>query len=160
MRRREIVSLLDAHRRGYTHEEEERLRAPLAPLSPKNLRFAFMKLAMRTLGRLSEGMRLGADTGFDSGSTLDYVYRNRAAGTTPLGRLIDRNYLDSIGWRGIRVRKQHVECAIADAAQRLQARVDRCASSTSLRGMDATCWRPWTSLPRGPTPSCCATTAT
>ena len=54
-------------------------------------------------------MRLGHETGFDSGSTLDYVYRNQPAGTGPLGRLIDRQYLESIGWRGIRQRKLHLE---------------------------------------------------
>ncbi|RMN49774.1 class I SAM-dependent methyltransferase family protein, partial [Pseudomonas syringae group genomosp. 3] len=48
-------------------------------------------------------------TGFDSGSTLDYVYRNRPAGKGALGRMIDKNYLQSIGWRGIRQRKLHAE---------------------------------------------------
>jgi hypothetical protein len=76
---------------------------------------------MRTLGRLSRGIRLGLETGFDSGSTLDYVYRNVAEGITPLGRMIDRSYLDSIGWRGIRVRKENLGRAIASAAQRLAA---------------------------------------
>jgi hypothetical protein len=76
---------------------------------------------MRTMGGLSDGIRLGIETGFDSGSTLDYVYRNRAAGVTPLGSMIDRNYLDSIGWRGIRVRKEHIERAIAAAARDLRA---------------------------------------
>jgi hypothetical protein len=64
---------------------------------------------------LSEGLALGRKTGFDSGSTLDYVYRNRAGGATFLGRLIDRNYLDSIGWRGIRQRKVHVEELLRNA---------------------------------------------
>jgi SAM-dependent methyltransferase len=75
---------------------------------------------MRTLGRLSRGITLGLATGFDSGSTLDYVYRNRAAGSTPLGRMIDRNYLGALGWRGIRARKTHLEQAIQCAAQRLR----------------------------------------
>lgn len=105
----------------YTREEMERLARPLSPLSPKRLVFWFVRIAMRTLGRLSEGVRLGLATGFDSGSTLDYVYRNRASGALGLGRLIDRSYLDSIGWRGIRVRKQHLEQAIAGAARRLRA---------------------------------------
>jgi len=113
--------LLDAHREGYTKDEETRLAQPLSPLSPKSLQYALVRLSMRTLGRLSEGIRLGLATGFDSGSTLDYVYRNRASGSTPIGRLIDRNYLDSIGWRGIRVRKQHIEQAIVAAAKRLRA---------------------------------------
>jgi alpha-beta hydrolase superfamily lysophospholipase len=113
-------SLLDAHVSGYTRNEEQRLARPLPALSPKNLGFALTRLSMRTLGRLSAGMRLGLATGFDSGSTLDYVYRNEAIGTTPLGRMIDRGYLDSIGWRGIRVRKQHLERAIESASALLR----------------------------------------
>lgn len=113
-------SLLGADRRGFTKDEEARLSAPLPAFSIDALRFCGVKVAMRTLGRLSEGIRLGLKTGFDSGSTLDYVYRNRAAGTTLLGRWLDRNYLDSIGWRGIRARKIHVEHAIAKAAAKLR----------------------------------------
>ncbi|HEX5092685.1 MAG TPA: bifunctional alpha/beta hydrolase/class I SAM-dependent methyltransferase [Burkholderiales bacterium] len=114
-------ALLEAHRAGYTLDEEARLSRPLPALSPKGLMFAAVRLSMRTLGRLSDGVRLGLATGFDSGSMMDYVYRDRAGGITPLGRLIDRNYLNAIGWRGIRVRKQHLERAIAAAAARLRA---------------------------------------
>jgi alpha-beta hydrolase superfamily lysophospholipase/SAM-dependent methyltransferase len=113
--------LLEADQRGYTRDEEVRLSQPLRALSLRNLRFALLRTSMRTLGRLSEGIRLGIRTGFDSGSTLDYVYRNQAAGSTLIGRMIDRNYLDSIGWRGIRVRKAHLEQAILSAAHRLRA---------------------------------------
>lgn len=113
--------LLEADRTGYTHDEERRLRAPLPALSPKNLQFALTRVSMRSLGRLSEGIRLGLETGFDSGSTLDYVYRNQARGALGLGKLIDRGYLDAVGWRGIRVRKQHLGLAIAAAGQRLVA---------------------------------------
>jgi alpha-beta hydrolase superfamily lysophospholipase/SAM-dependent methyltransferase len=113
--------LLEAHKAGYTHDEEQRLRAPLPALSLKNLQFALTRLSMGTLGRLAEGVRLGLETGFDSGSTLDYVYRNQARGALGLGRLIDRGYLDAVGWRGIRVRKQHLGQAIAAAGQRLAA---------------------------------------
>ncbi len=112
-------ALLQAHQAGYTRDEELRLSAPLSLLSPKNLQFALTRLSMRTLGRLSDGIRLGLATGFDSGSTLDYVYRNQIRGTSILGRLIDRGYLDAIGWRGIRVRKQHLQLAIATAAKAL-----------------------------------------
>lgn len=111
--------LLNAHKSGYTHDEEERLKTPLPALSAKNLNFALTRLSMRTLGRLSAGIRLGLKTGFDSGSTLDYVYRNRARGALGLGKLIDRGYLDAVGWRGIRVRKQHLGMAIAAAAEEL-----------------------------------------
>jgi SAM-dependent methyltransferase len=42
------------------------------------------------------------------------VYRNKPSGTTPLGRAIDRSYLNSIGWRGIRQRKIHLENVLRD----------------------------------------------
>lgn len=114
-------ALLQAHQAGYTRDEEQRLRTPLSLLSPKNMQFALTRLSMRTLGRLSEGIRLGLATGFDSGSTLDYVYRDQTGGKSILGRLIDRTYLNAIGWRGIRARKQHVQLAIGHAAKALDA---------------------------------------
>jgi hypothetical protein len=117
---RTIPDLLNAHQRGHTRDEELRLAQPVTALSPKNLQFALLRAAMRSLGMLSDGIRLGFRTGFDSGSTLDYVYRNKSAGTAFIGRLIDRNYLDSVGWRGIRVRKVHLERAIRAAAERLR----------------------------------------
>ena len=112
-------ALLQAHQAGYTHEEEKRLSTPLSLLSPKNIQFALTRLSMRTLGRLSSGIRLGLATGFDSGSTLDYVYCDEPRGTSILGRIIDRGYLDAVGWRGIRARKQHLQLAISRAAQAL-----------------------------------------
>ena len=65
-------------------------------------------------------MKLGFETGFDSGSTLDYVYRNQPSGKSALGRLIDANYLNSIGWRGIRQRKLHAEELLRLAMGRLR----------------------------------------
>ncbi|MBL8697754.1 MAG: bifunctional alpha/beta hydrolase/class I SAM-dependent methyltransferase [Alphaproteobacteria bacterium] len=101
--------LLEADHWGYTRDEADRLASPLPLASPRGLYWASVRANMRLGGLLSTGVRLGHETGFDSGSTLDYVYRNVADGIGPLGRLIDRQYLDSIGWRGIRQRKLHVE---------------------------------------------------
>ena len=115
------VSFVDADRIGYTKDEFDRLCRPLPLLSPKALNFGLTRLGMRTGGRLSDGIRLGLATGFDSGSTLDYVYRNRPAGITPLGRLIDWSYLNAIGWRGIRIRKQNIERLLAQAIAALRA---------------------------------------
>jgi alpha-beta hydrolase superfamily lysophospholipase/SAM-dependent methyltransferase len=103
-----LSSLLDADCVGYTRNEYERLSKPLAIASPRRAMFAAQVLGMKTGGRLSRGIDLGWRTGFDSGESLDHVYRDRAAGITPLGRLIDRCYLDAIGWRGIRQRKVHL----------------------------------------------------
>jgi alpha-beta hydrolase superfamily lysophospholipase len=117
------ASLLNAHNEGYSFAEFTRLQQPLPWYSPKRWQFALTKTMMKTLGaNLSDGVKLGWDTGFDSGSTLDYVYRNTASGRGFLGCMIDRNYLDAIGWRGIRQRKVHLQQALQDTIQKLQAR--------------------------------------
>ncbi|MCW5747369.1 MAG: class I SAM-dependent methyltransferase family protein, partial [Alphaproteobacteria bacterium] len=113
--------LLDAHRWGYTRDEADTLATPLPLTSRRGLYWAMTRASMKIGGWLSRGIRLGHKTGFDSGSTLDYVYRNTAEGLGPVGRLIDRAYLDSIGWRGIRQRKIHVEELIRSAMKRLRA---------------------------------------
>ncbi|MBD9398625.1 bifunctional alpha/beta hydrolase/class I SAM-dependent methyltransferase [Pseudomonas sp. PDM11] len=102
-------SLLDADRLGWSCAEAEELAAPLPVNSPRDLYWRATRASMRLGSNLSAGVKLGFETGFDSGSTLDYVYRNTPTGSSPIGRLIDRSYLNSIGWRGIRQRKVHAE---------------------------------------------------
>lgn len=99
----------------------EELLRPLPLFSLRRFEFALQRLAMKTVGRLSDGIRLGWNVGFDSGAMLDYVYENRPRGITPLGRWIDRQYLESIGWRGIRQRKVHLEQAIRETVGKLRA---------------------------------------
>jgi len=113
--------LLDAHERGYTFEEYRALSRPLRVLSPKWIGYRLFGVFLRTLGRLSAGIRLGWETGFNSGRTLDYVYRNQPVGITPLGRLIDRQYLNGIGWRGIRIRRRLLQGAVQHAIERTHA---------------------------------------
>lgn len=115
------ADLRGADRSGPSADEARALAAPLPALSPRGLYWSATRASLRIGGALSEGLALGHRTGFDSGSTLDYVYRDTATGRTPLGRAIDRAYLDSIGWRGIRRRKRHVEELLLDAARRLAA---------------------------------------
>ena len=105
----EVEDLSEADKYGYTREEYDRLRVPLSLLSIKGFGFAATKVMMKTVGRLSEGIRVGWQTGFDSGTMLDYVYRDEARGAGPIGRLIDRLFLDSPGWKGIRRRKVNLE---------------------------------------------------
>jgi alpha-beta hydrolase superfamily lysophospholipase len=113
-------SLENADRIGFTKTEYDGLRRPMPPWSPKGLSFTLTKLFLRTFGRLSDGIRLGWDAGFDSGSSLDYVYRNRPCGITPIGTLIDWFYLNSPGWKGIRVRKQLIQELIGLAMGRVR----------------------------------------
>ncbi|OAI92738.1 bifunctional alpha/beta hydrolase/class I SAM-dependent methyltransferase [Pseudomonas putida] len=113
-------SLLDADRQGASCAEAESLAAPLPKYSPRNLYWQATRASLRLGKGLSEGIKLGFDTGFDSGSTLDYVYRNQPAGKGNFGQLVDRNYLDAIGWRGIRQRKLHAEELLRLAIARLR----------------------------------------
>ncbi len=113
--------LRQAHRRGFTHDESEMLSRPLPALHPRNLYWKGYRTSLKFSGLLSEGVALGHRTGFDSGSSLDYVYRNTPAGLGPIGRLIDRQYLDAIGWRGIRQRKLHIEELLRLALERLRS---------------------------------------
>jgi alpha-beta hydrolase superfamily lysophospholipase/phosphatidylglycerophosphate synthase/SAM-dependent methyltransferase len=96
--------LLHADRGGHTRTEYDRLRAPT-----NDPRWSMTCGFLRTIGRLSEGVSLGWRSGFDSGVTLDYVYANRPRGRWGLGWVIDRNYLNSIGWRGIRTRRENLQ---------------------------------------------------
>ncbi|WP_259758548.1 bifunctional alpha/beta hydrolase/class I SAM-dependent methyltransferase [Pseudomonas sp. GCEP-101] len=120
----ERADLRDADRFGYTCAEAEALATPLPTGSIRDLYWRATRANMR-LGRLlSDGINLGFQTGFDSGSTLDYVYRNQPTGAGPVGRMIDRTYLESAGWRGIRQRKVHIEelLRLAMASLREQGR--------------------------------------
>ncbi|WP_332822103.1 bifunctional alpha/beta hydrolase/class I SAM-dependent methyltransferase [Pseudomonas sp.] len=119
--------LLDADRLGATCAEAESLAAPLPPNSLRDLYWRATRAGLKLGSKLADGIKLGFDTGFDSGSTLDYVYRNRPSGKSALGKLIDRNYLNSIGWRGIRQRKVHAEelLRLAMTKQRVQGEAVR-----------------------------------
>ncbi|GAB1041507.1 bifunctional alpha/beta hydrolase/class I SAM-dependent methyltransferase [Vibrio fluvialis] len=90
-----------------------------APYSLDALSYRSLRYGMKVLGTQSTGVRLGFETGFDSGSTLDYVYRNQPQGSSALGRLIDKNYLNRVGWKGIRQRKVHLQMLIQQAVARL-----------------------------------------
>lgn len=81
------------------------------------------------MGPLSDGMKIGLEHGFDSGASLDYVYRNQAKGKLLLGKSIDRGYLDAIGWRGIRQRKVHMQ-------QLLSTLIDQHSKDRPLRIVD------------------------
>jgi len=112
-------SLLDAHRQGFTRRESDELATPLPAFSVRGAYWALSRWLLKVAGCLSDGVRLGHQTGFDSGSTLDYVYRNKPCGVTGLGRLLDRQYLNAVGWRGIRQRKLHLEELLREALGRV-----------------------------------------
>lgn len=107
--------MLGADKGGFTRDEYDRL------CHPGSRWFAVVRLAMRTAGRMSRGIRLGWEAGFDSGRSLDYVYENQPRGITVIGRAMDRLYLDSIGWRGIRERKANLQKLLRQLIETVQA---------------------------------------
>ena len=109
-----VPSLLDADKNGYTWREYERLK------QGRGMKFAVARAGLKTAGRLSNGVDLGWRSGFDSGLSLDYVYKNEPSGALAIGRLIDKSYLNSVGWRGIRQRKTNLEKALQGAIKKLQ----------------------------------------
>ncbi|MBL8882769.1 MAG: bifunctional alpha/beta hydrolase/class I SAM-dependent methyltransferase [Hyphomicrobium sp.] len=116
----ETIDLRDAHRAGYTRTEAERLATPLSIARPRGAYWALGRLGMKIGGLISDGIAVGHKTGFDSGSMLDYVYRNKASGKTALGRFVDRSYINAVGWKGIRQRKLNAEALINRAMEDLK----------------------------------------
>ncbi|TCM64522.1 alpha-beta hydrolase superfamily lysophospholipase [Acinetobacter calcoaceticus] len=102
-------NVLDADKIGASCAIAEQLSAPLPANSMKNKFWQLTKKNLKIGSLFSRGLKIGEDTGYDSGSTLDFVYRNKTESSNPLGKIIDRQYLNAIGWKGIRVRKQHIE---------------------------------------------------
>lgn len=87
--------------------------------------WVLFRLVFSTVGRLSAGIRLGHRHGFDSGTMLDYVYVNQARGALGVGRLIDRAYLNAVGWRAIRARAVLLGQVVAHEIDRRRGRAVR-----------------------------------
>lgn len=111
--------VLHADKIGASCAIAENLSAQLPPKSVKNAFWEITKKNLKMGSLVSKGLKIGEDTGYDSGSTLDFVYRNQSESSNPLGKIIDRQYLNAIGWRGIRIRKQNIEHLVKKYAERL-----------------------------------------
>ena len=119
--------LYDARAKLIAGDPASRVKAaeiskPLCPLNPKSWYWAIGKLSLRVGGILSEGIRIGYQHGFDSGQSLDHVYINKAKGRPGVGSIVDRCYIDSVGWRGIRQRKVNLQSEL-DVAIKAQQRM-------------------------------------
>lgn len=98
---------LDVSPREFSRKEYERIALKEYLLTEK-IFYSIQKFSMRTFGFLSKGISLGLKYGFDSGISLDYIYKNQANGKLLIGKFIDRFYLNQIGWRGVRERKKNL----------------------------------------------------
>ncbi|RXJ83417.1 methyltransferase [Arcobacter sp. CECT 8985] len=86
------------------------------------LNFGIQRNFIKYFGSISEGIKIGKKYGFDSGVTLDYIYKNRVNGKFILGKFIDKNYLNSIGWKGIRQRKINLEKLLKNSINELKTK--------------------------------------
>jgi alpha-beta hydrolase superfamily lysophospholipase/SAM-dependent methyltransferase len=103
-----------------TNAEYASIKKPLPSPSLKGLSFILQRTALGTTGRLSQGIRIGHATGFDSGESLDYVYDNKPRGSLLVGKVIDYFYLNAIGWRGIRQRRACMNQALRWALKQIR----------------------------------------
>jgi alpha-beta hydrolase superfamily lysophospholipase/SAM-dependent methyltransferase len=113
-----------ASARAYQDLVQDRLGNPALRLF-----FAVQRAMLGSLGRLSNGMQIGLTQGFDSGASLDHVYRNEPAGRALIGKFIDNGYLGAIGWRGIRLRREHLQ-------QTVSALIEACPPGQTVRILD------------------------
>lgn len=104
----------------------DQLIRPLPVWNPKAWYYGVLGLSLKTVGRLSNGVRLGYRYGFDSGVMLEYVYRNQPRGITPIGTVIDWAYLNSRGWRGIRQRSRVLKATLRQVLITYQSRGIHC----------------------------------
>lgn len=95
---------IDTSARSFSTMEYDKLRLNLIPF-PYKIIYSIQKISLKYLGFLSDGMNLGLKYGFDSGISLDYIYKNKTEGKLFIGKILDRFYLNQVGWRGIRERK-------------------------------------------------------
>lgn len=91
----------------------EELSRPLPLTSVRRWRFAAAELFLRTVGQLSRGVQIAYRFGFDSGEMMHYLYENRVHGLGPLGRAIDRAFLNQITARSLRAVRQLAEDVVA-----------------------------------------------
>ncbi|HFQ61671.1 MAG TPA: alpha/beta fold hydrolase, partial [Epsilonproteobacteria bacterium] len=107
-----------------TQKEKELIAFGTLPVH-KEVSYTIQRSMMKRLGFMSDGMKIGLKYGFDSGVTLDYVYKNEPSGVTWLGKMIDKNYLESIGWKGIRQRKVNMIAATKEKIKLLQEKGEK-----------------------------------
>ena len=116
-----VVDVMSAHIHSDSRREADELATPLSPFTLRGAYWAAQRWLIGLGANWSEGLKLGKANGFDSGSALDYVYRNQPQGSNAFGRAIDKHYLNAIGWRGIRQRKENIGKAIQAAFAQLRA---------------------------------------
>ncbi len=112
-------SLIEKHI-DFTQAEKDKIAYGSLPMC-KEAFYALQRFSIKKFGFMSKGMSIGNKYGFDSGVTLDHVYANKPEGKTFVGKIIDKNYINSIGWRGIRQRKINMISSVQKKIEALEA---------------------------------------
>lgn len=81
----------------------------------ENLKISCLKVAVDSVGKLSNGIALAEKEGFTSGKMLDYIYKNEPSGKLFIGKIIDKIYLNHPGWQDVRNRKNNLCLNLKDA---------------------------------------------
>jgi SAM-dependent methyltransferase len=118
----------------FTHlPSYETLSRPLPIWHPKAIYYGIFRFLLKTIGQLSDGVRIGLKYGFDSGVMLEYVYRNCPSGKTFIGVAIDRVFLNSQGWKGIRERGEILKNVLRQVIQ------ENCDRGITTKLLDVAC---------------------
>jgi hypothetical protein len=84
----------------------EELRKPLPAYGFKSLYYKLIQIILRTIGTLSQGIKIGFKHGFDSGNIMNYIYENKAHGRLFVGEILDRAFLDQKTCKAFRAIKK------------------------------------------------------
>jgi ubiquinone/menaquinone biosynthesis C-methylase UbiE len=79
------------------------------------MKYFILKIFLKTIGKLSDGVKIGWRTGFDSGVMLEYIYENKPRGFGPIGRFLDKLYISNEVWDGVRSRREFLIKQIQEA---------------------------------------------
>jgi len=84
----------------------EELRKPLPEYGFKSLYYKIIQVLLRTVGTLSQGIKIGFKHGFDSGNIMNYIYENEAHGSLFVGEILDQAFLDQKTCKAFRAIKK------------------------------------------------------
>lgn len=131
---REEKDLTQTNHEHYSYLELEQISKPLnqweLPLVDTQIR------ALKFGSKFSDALKVGEEHGYDSGAMLDYVYKNQATSHSFFGKLIDKLYLNAIGWKGIRVRKDNLEKAFLKVYELLREKAYQEKTQDLLKFID------------------------
>lgn len=128
------VDLTQANPNHYSYLELEEISKPLNQLEQK---LVDMQIASLQFGaKFSQALQIGEEYGYDSGAMLDYVYQNKATSENFLGKLIDKAYLNAIGWKGIRIRRENLEKAFLNVYELIKQKAYQEKTQDLLKFVD------------------------